>query len=139
MHEIEAEILALERASWDANIAEDAAAFRALAADDFLAVTAFGVFDKAAMLAQLAAGGTPFTGYAIEDAQVRVPAPGAALTTYRVSIDAVRGGQTLRLAYFATSLYARGEDGAWRLRLTQQTPALTRDQLAAAFAAAPPA
>lgn len=111
--------VALERRVWDALVAGDAAADRAMLSDDFLGVYPDGFSGVEAHAAQLSSGPT-VTRYELSEARLRMIAPDAALLSYRADYEGSMGG--CAGAVFITSLWER-RDGAWINTFSQDTPA----------------
>ena len=115
---MEAQLLELERKFWRA--AGDADFYRGRFADDGRCVFGFGILDKEATIASMAAA-SPWTGVEFTDVSVVTLAPGAAVLTYAATAN--REGQEEYEAT-VTSVYAV-RDGEWQLVTHQQTPCTT--------------
>ncbi len=113
------ELLALERAGWDAlSTAGAAGPFY----DDVLAAQVLMLLpggmvieDRAAVVDSM--GGAPWDGYELSDERVLPLSDDSAVVAYRAT--ARRGDHTYRGLFAST--YAR-QDGAWKLVVHQQTP-----------------
>jgi hypothetical protein len=94
----------------------DVAYYDGYLADDAIAVLPYGIFDKAAVLRQVAEPQPGFRASAVEDEQVSVLSGDCGLVRYvAVYPD--------RRAVVSTVFVRR--DGAWRAVLYQQTPLAT--------------
>ena len=114
------DFLALERQVWEALVAGDAAADRALLAEDFLGVYPDGFAGIEAHADQLDSGPT-VTSFTLSEAQVRMIGPDAALLSYRADCEGTLiGGQGGRV--YISSLWER-RDGRWVNTFSQDTPA----------------
>lgn len=114
-----AELLAAETAVWQALVAGDAAADRALLAADFLGVYPDGFAGCEAHVAQLAAGPT-VARFRLSDARALALGEGHALLAYRA--DYRRIGRSDDEAMYVSSVWRRGPEG-WRNLFSQDTPA----------------
>jgi uncharacterized protein (TIGR02246 family) len=116
------ELMALERASWQALKERDRAALRRLLADDALLIFSDGTrYDKREMLDYLT--NYRLDSYRIEPTYaVRRLGPTVAALLYRVTArGAARFDRTTTDKVLASSLYVR-RDGRWRSVLYQETP-----------------
>jgi hypothetical protein len=116
------ELMALERASWEALKERDRAAMRRLLADDALLIFADGSrYDKREMLDYVT--NYRLDSYRIEPTYaVRTLSSAVAALLYRVtSRGAERFDRTTTERVLASSLYVR-RDGLWRSVLYQETP-----------------
>ncbi|MSQ36327.1 MAG: nuclear transport factor 2 family protein [Dehalococcoidia bacterium] len=109
----EAEVLAAQRARFDATTRADVAALDALLADDCTYVHAHGVVDtKAAFLATIEAGRTRYASFATRELAVRVLG-GVALVTGLADIDVRAGERALTLRVRFLDVWER-RDGRWQ-------------------------
>lgn len=117
-----AQVLASERAVWEALVAGDAAADAALLAPDFLGVYPTGFGGRADHAAQLAAGPT-VAAYALSDVRLVPMGPDHMLLAYRA--DYIRAGGagagSLSGAMFVSSIWRR-EGVGWVNVVSQDTP-----------------
>jgi hypothetical protein len=114
--ELSEELVSLERRMWDANVAGDGGYYDRMLGDDAVAVSPWGVLDKAAVVAGVTANRRPYLGYELDQERcVRVGADGAVLT-YRAVVRAEGFGHTV----YATSVYERS-GGGWRGVFHQQS------------------
>ena len=114
------EIIALERAAWEAlsTSGEAATAFYGERLADRVLMLLPGdlvIDDRDAVVQSM--GGAPWDAYSLSDEQVVEVGPDAAVVAYRGK--ARRGGHDYAALFSST--YVR-EDGAWRLAVHQQTP-----------------
>lgn len=118
---LKAELHALEQRLLDPAVRADPAQVRALLAPDFLEFGASGrVFDRDAIVATLASEG-PRQPRAMRGFKVRLLAPGAALTLWRVKRD--DGIETLR-----STIWQQQPDGRWLIAFHQGTIAAQDDE-----------
>jgi hypothetical protein len=116
-----AELRALEDSILDPAMRADPARMRALLAPEFMEFGASGrVFDRDGIIAVLAAEPTRVARQA-RGFKVRLIAPGAALTTWRVQRD--DGIETLR-----SSVWQQQPDGRWLMVFHQGTLAARDDE-----------
>ncbi|HEY8544983.1 MAG TPA: nuclear transport factor 2 family protein [Acidimicrobiales bacterium] len=113
------ELLALERAAWEALSTDGAAGpfYEQALAREVLVLLPGGMVidDRQAVVDSM--GGAPWDRYEIEDARVLPLTPDSAVVAYRV--EAQRGDFAYRA--LLNSTFVR-EDGEWRMALHQQTP-----------------
>jgi hypothetical protein len=117
------QVLAMERAVWDALVAGDGAADGALLAPGFLGVYPTGFAGRADHVAQLAAGPT-VRDYRLSDARVLPLGPDHALLAYRA--DYRRAGAERAETMFVASVWQRA-GRAWVNLFSQDTPLSDRD------------
>jgi hypothetical protein len=114
------DLLALERAGWDAlsTGSEAAASFydEVLAKQVLMVLPGGMVLDDRDQVIE-SMRGAPWDGYDLSEEQVHELAADCAVVVYRAS--ARRGDNEYRAVFNST--YVR-EDGAWRMALHQQTP-----------------
>lgn len=114
-----AELLALETSVWQALVAGDTAADRALLAADFLGVYPDGFAGREAHVAQLS-GGATVVRFRLSEARALPLGEGHALLSYRA--DYRRTGRSDDEAMYVSSVWRRGPEG-WRNLFSQDTPA----------------
>ncbi len=112
-------LLALETSVWQALVAGDAAADRALLAADFLGVYPDGFAGREAHVAQLS-GGPTVARFRLSEARALPLGEGHALLAYRA--DYRRTGRSDDEAMYVSSVWRRGPEG-WRNVFSQDTPA----------------
>jgi len=118
--DLTAELLEIERALWDANVAGDADFYDRMLRDDAVAVSPWGTLDKASAVALVRENRNPYTGYRLSD-PVTVPlGEGAALITYTAEVDGINEGRPFTHTVYATSAYVR-EGQSWRSAFHQQS------------------
>lgn len=113
------ELLALERAAWEALSTEGAAGpfyEKTLAREVLILLPGGMVIDDRQDVVDSMAG-APWDRYEISDERVLVLTPDSAVVAYRVEAD--RGDMHYRA--LLNSTFVR-EDGEWRMALHQQTP-----------------
>ena len=115
-----AELLAAERAVWDALVRGDAAADWAALAQDFVGVYPDGIFGKTAHVAQLAAGPT-VADYTLSQVQARPLGADHGLLIYHASYQRPRAAGAE--AMYVSSVWARTDTG-WINVFSQDTPDL---------------
>ncbi|MEO0692835.1 MAG: nuclear transport factor 2 family protein [Pseudomonadota bacterium] len=112
------DLLAAERAVWEALVTGDAAADAATLSDDFIGVYPDGIFGKPAHVAQLAPGPT-VADYTLSQVQSRPLGPNHALLIYHASYR--RPGAAATEAMYVSSIWQRAGDG-WINIFSQDTP-----------------
>ncbi|QUJ75809.1 nuclear transport factor 2 family protein [Sulfitobacter albidus] len=116
---LRADIIARERAVWDALVQGDAAADAAALDGSFLGVYPDGFAGKADHVNQLKAGPT-VAAYTLEDVTVRALGPDHALISYRATFT--RAGRSTPEEMYVSSLWQRAGVG-WVNIFSQDTPA----------------
>lgn len=118
---LEADLVALERASWVAWKTHDAKFFAGFLSDDHLEVHAYGITGKAEVVAGV--GGTACTveSYALSQFRFRRISANGALLVYRAEQKTTCGGNAVASPVWATSVYAK-RNGRWVNVLYQHTP-----------------
>jgi hypothetical protein len=117
------QVLAMERAVWEALVAGDAVADGALLAPGFLGVYPTGFAGRSDHVAQLAAGPT-VRDYRLSAARVLPLGPDHALLAYRA--DYRRAGADRTETMFVASVWERTLQG-WVNLFSQDTPLSDRD------------
>ncbi|MEO1789661.1 MAG: nuclear transport factor 2 family protein [Pseudomonadota bacterium] len=112
------ELLAQERAVWDALVRGDAQTDAAALSDDFTGVYPDGIFGKPAHVAQLAAGPT-VADYTLSEVQSRPLGPNHALLIYHATYR--RPGAAATEAMYVSSIWQRSGHG-WINIFSQDTP-----------------
>lgn len=107
---VERQILALEKAGWEAWKNKDAAWFQTNQADDALSVHADGVTDKAQGIKDLPS--CDVKSVSLSDFKFLMINKDAALITFTGNQDAVCGGKTQPSKVRASSVYAK-RGGKW--------------------------
>jgi hypothetical protein len=116
--EVAGEVLAQERAVWQALVDGDAATDGALLAKDFVGLYPTGFAGRDDHTSQLV-GGPTVARYALSDVRPIQLAPGVVLLAYRAEF--VRTGSTEVESMFVSSIWSH-VDGAWRNVFSQDTP-----------------
>ena len=118
---LEAELIVLERGTWEAAQRHDAKAFAAVCLDDCVEIWGDGsVLPIKEVLAQLP--DTVITEYKIEDIAVSFPIEKTALVRYKVwAKTSYKGQESLPQWMHATAVWVN-QDGAWKTALYQETP-----------------
>jgi uncharacterized protein (TIGR02246 family) len=111
------ELSALKDAAIKASAKNDRDFYSSYLADDAVAIMPQGVFGKADVLKSMQGTRAPFSANRIEDTEIKVLSPDAAVVTYRAIYARPEG----EAAVMATTVYRRGRDG-WQGVLYQQTP-----------------
>ncbi|MEM7523584.1 MAG: nuclear transport factor 2 family protein [Pseudomonadota bacterium] len=115
-------LLTMERRVWDALVAGDAAADRALLSDGFLGVYPSGFAAKSEHSGQLD-DGPSVASYDLSEVTVRAFSPDLALIAYCADF-ARSASPERRERMYVTSIWSR-EDGGWINVFSQDTPAET--------------
>lgn len=107
------EIIALERAFWDAMKAKDGAKAAALCAEDSLVTGVKGVMRiaKPKMAAMTKDGNWTLDSYEFEDVEVSTPAPGVAVIAYTVHQKMTMDGKAQDVRAADSSTWVRGPTG----------------------------
>lgn len=115
MNGIQTELLRLKDAALAATKRADAEFYADYLHDEAIAVTPFGVFDKAAIVAQMSSPSpsSSFVSDAVDDVRAIELSDSSGLVTYRASYPS---GDVM-----VTTVYRRESDG-WKGLLYQQTP-----------------
>jgi hypothetical protein len=119
---LESTILGLERDSWKAWHAQDAAFFETFLAEDHVEVSVAGPADKGTVLRFISSGSCRVANYAISDFRFTRLSDTSAMLVYRVRQDTTCGGHAVPSPAWATSVFALRE-GRWQNILYQQLPA----------------
>jgi hypothetical protein len=114
------EFLELERNVWDALVAGDSAADRALLSEDFVGVYPNGFADRDGHAGQLNEGPTVAT-YELHDARIVVVSNDAVLLTYRADYRRPTGAGDESESMYVSSMWCRRED-RWLNVFSQDTP-----------------
>jgi ketosteroid isomerase-like protein len=118
MTDVDAALRALKEQALRATKRHDAEFYRDYLADDAIAVTPAGVFDKTAILAAMGRPDTPFQSSTIEGTEVVGLSGDAGIVTYRATFAVDSGAPR---TVFVTTVYRKQADG-WKGVLYQQTP-----------------
>jgi hypothetical protein len=113
MADVVEELLELKQQALDATQRADGTFYEGYLADDAVAITPYGVFDKAAIVAQMSSPQSSFKSDAIDDERAIELSPTSGVVSYR----AIYGDR----AVYVTTIYRRDSDG-WKGLFYQQTP-----------------
>ena len=119
---LESTLLSLERDSWKAWHAQDAAFFRTFLSDDHVELSVAGPADKGTVLRFISSGACKVSNYAISDFRFTRLSEASAMLVYRVQQSTTCGGFAVPSPTWATSVFAL-RDGRWQNILYQQLPA----------------
>ncbi|MEM0945310.1 MAG: nuclear transport factor 2 family protein [Pseudomonadota bacterium] len=111
--------LALERRVWEALLAGDGAADRALLSEDFLGVYPSGFSDRAGHCGQLAAGPS-IAAYEITQARLITLGEGLVLLSYHARYTRAHPGATPETMYVSSIWQRKG--ATWQNIFSQDTP-----------------
>ncbi|HEX4779299.1 MAG TPA: nuclear transport factor 2 family protein [Usitatibacter sp.] len=117
---LEDELVALEKASWAAWQARDGHFFEGFLSDDHLEIHAFGVSNKASVVASVASPACSVESYAVSGFAFRRLSEDAATLTYRAEQKTTCNGSAVPSPVWATSVFAR-RGGRWVNVLYQHT------------------
>jgi hypothetical protein len=120
--ELQQQIIAKEKSSWDLAIKRDADAYRALHASNFFTVSSNGVTDRSQSETSALDAGVHFDQYDLSDFIVNFTGNHAALVTYRVKARGSDHGSKFVMDSYATSLWVK-QNGQWLNVFYQATPA----------------
>jgi uncharacterized protein (TIGR02246 family) len=122
--DLQADLLAREKASWTAWGNRDGAASTQGMTEDIVQVIA-GIgrtVGKQAVAAATSGHDCVMNSFEFHDAQLRQITPDVAILSFRATQDTNCGGQALPSSVHATSVYVR-RDGDWLVTSYQETPA----------------
>ena len=111
-----AQIIAHEKAAWEATKNKDKSRLAALLADDYKEVSNGGVRGKAETLGMLDEGF--IAGYWLDDVRVAEHDKQVAVITYKVRIEGIYKGQHVPAKPFYTTSIWMNRDGRWQAVLT---------------------
>ena len=117
---VEAQIIALEKASWEAWKNRDAKWYQNNLTDDALNVTSGSVSDKSQQIKNL--GDCEVKSFSLDNFKFLSLDKNAALITFTAVMDAVCNGKTVPSTALASSVYVK-RDGKWLNILYTDTPA----------------
>ncbi len=107
---VESQIIALEKAAWNAWKNKDSSWFQKNLADDALSVNSGGVFDKAQIIKGYSE--CDVKSYSLDDFKFRMLDKNVALITFTGNQNAVCGGEKNPTSVRVTSIYVK-RDGKW--------------------------
>lgn len=108
----EAEIIAKEKATWDAWKAKDEAAFKKLVAPEFREISSDRIDDLSAALASMKS--MDLESYSMSDTKAVFPDPDTAVLTYKVTLKGKSKGEAFSATYNAGAVW-RKMGGDWKL------------------------
>jgi ketosteroid isomerase-like protein len=112
-------LLSLKELAVEATKRKDGEFYRNYLADNAVAVTPFGIFDKEAVVRQMSRADSPFKSASIADTQVVVLTPECGYVTYRATFPGADGKPASSV--FVTTIYAKIHS-TWKGVFYQQTP-----------------
>ena len=118
---LEAELIAMETASWVAWQAHDGKFFDRFLSADHVEVGVGGPGDKAGVVAGVAGGGCTVASYVVDRFTFTRFSADSALLTYRAAQDTRCGGAAVPSPVWASSLFVK-RDGRWQNAVYVHTP-----------------
>lgn len=119
MSSIEETLLSLKERALEATKNHDADFYNGYLADNAIAIVAFGIFTKEAIVQQMASPNSAFRSIKIEDTRVMVLSPDSGVVTYKATFESMKDGKPFDV--FVTTIYAKIA-GVWKGVFYQQTP-----------------
>ncbi len=119
---VEAQIIALEKAGWEAWKNKNAAWYQTNLADDALQVNGGGVLNKSQIL-KITGTDCEIKSFSLDNFKFLMLDKNSALITFTGMQDGVCGGKTIPAKVYSTSVYVR-RDGKWLNALYTETPAV---------------
>src|SRR5882757_2167808 len=113
-------LLELEDRMWQANREGDGGFYVEYLRDDSLAVSKYGVMNKAQTIPVISANHNPYVKTELSGRQVLVLDDDNAVVTYKVDVTAVVQGNEMELPSYASTVWNR-TGGEWRVAFHQQT------------------
>lgn len=121
--EVEKNLMAMEKAAWEAFGKGDGKYFETFLADDFKMVSDTGITGKADSIKGINAKPCELKTFALANYKVTMINPDTALATYEATMDATCGGMTAPAKVYVSSLFAKRK-GKWLAVQHQETPAM---------------
>jgi len=118
---VEAQVIALEKQSWEAIKTKDVKFLDALLTDDAIAVSGDGVANKAQWLKSTFADGCALKSYSTQDFKVVMFDKNTAMVTYKATQDSACNGKQDPANIWLSSLYVK-RGGKWLNSFFQITP-----------------
>jgi uncharacterized protein (TIGR02246 family) len=120
--DLKADIVALEKSSWQAYAKHDAKAYGATMTDDAVLVAASGdvLTGRQKIEADLSTNPCDVKSFDLADTKVRQLSPDIAILTYTLTQDVTCDGTKMPAKAFATAVYVR-QGGKWRWTSYQET------------------
>ena len=116
------DIIALEKAFWDATMRRDTEWFQEHLADESLTIASFGFADKKTAVDAVASTPVEYASFMMHNAQVLLLSPQSASISYRAVIQAAVAGHAHTIVVNVTTIHVLHE-GEWKITLHQQTAA----------------
>ena len=114
------ELLALEDLLWKANREGDGDFYEKYLLDSAIAVTKYGVLDKATAVPGIRANHNPYLKTDRTGERVIVVDDHTAIVTYRVDVTILVEGNELQVPSYASTVWTN-TSGQWRVAFHQQT------------------
>ena len=118
---VEGELVAIERASWEAWQKRDGNFFETFLSDDHVEVGQSGIAGKTQIVAFVGNPICKVNSYKVDQFKITLFDKNTALLTYRAEQDTSCGSVIVPSPAWASSLYIK-RDGRWLNALYQQTP-----------------
>jgi len=118
---LKAELIGLEKQSWDAWKARDGKFYRGFLSDDHVEVGGGGVGAKPAIMSFVGSPVCVIKSYAVDSFTLTLFNKDTALLTYHAQQDGTCGGKPIPSPAWVSSLYVKRK-GHWLNALYQQTP-----------------
>jgi Domain of unknown function (DUF4440) len=106
-------LVTLEKSAYAARKSKDAKFWDTFLSDKYVGWGSSGRLDKASATKEFAGADCAIESYALSDEQVSPLGKGAALITYKVTVDGTCGGQAVPANSWAASVYVR-DGGEWK-------------------------
>lgn len=119
MNHVEETLLSLKEQALEATKNQDANFYNNYLADDAIAIVPFGVFNKEAIVQQMASANSAFKSTKIEGARAIVLSQDSGVVTYKATFESTKDGKAFDV--FVTTVYAKIA-GVWKGIFYQQTP-----------------
>jgi hypothetical protein len=114
-------LVTLEKSAYAAWKSKDARFWDTFLSDKFIGWGSSGRLDKASATKEYTGAGCAIKSYALSDEQMRPLGKGAALITYKITVDGTCGGQAVPLNSWAASVYVRDAD-KWKGAFHAEAP-----------------
>jgi ketosteroid isomerase-like protein len=119
MSTVTEDLLRLKNDALSATQRADGEFYAGYLADDAVAITPYGVFDKAAVVAQMSSPSSSFKSESVDDVRAVELSPTSGVVSYRAHYPA--RGDAAATSVYVTTVYRRDPDG-WKGVVYQQTP-----------------
>lgn len=117
---VEAQLIALEKQSWEEWKNKNGTFFQTLLTDDAVNVGVVGLSNKS-QIVESTSSDCEIKSFSVDNFKVVMLDNDAALLTYRAMQDGVCGGRTIPAKVFASSVYVK-RGGKWLNAFYQETP-----------------